>query len=103
MTGVRKPHSKRHLVLRRRPHLKCIVEAECSGGQASFKVTTEGNGWPRLGEINIHFLGTKGPLAKRHLRISGAQQMTFRTPRNKPQVIAGGGIFIDPSWFSRKC
>ena len=78
------------------------VEAECSGGQASFKITNVGDRWPRLGEINIHRLDTKGLLVKRRLRMRNSQQMIFRLPRNKQQGIAGVGIFVDPSWFPRK-
>jgi len=78
------------------------VEAECSGGQASFKLTNVGDRWPRLGEINIHRIDTKGLLVKRRLRMRGSQQMTFRIPRNKQQGIAGVGIFVSPSWFPRK-
>ena len=78
------------------------VEAECSGGQASFKLTNVGARWPRLGEINIHRIDTKGLLVKRRLRMRGSQQMTFRIPRNKQQGLAGVGIFVDPSWFPRK-
>lgn len=77
------------------------IEAECSGGQASFKLTNVGERWPRLGEINIHRLDTKGLLVKRRLLMRGSQQMTFRIPRNGQQGIAGVGIFVSPSWFPR--
>jgi hypothetical protein len=82
-------------------HMEIDVEAECSGGQASFKLTNVGDRWPRLGEINIHRVDTKGLLVKRRLRMRSSQQMTFRIPRDKQQGIAGVGIFVSPSWFPR--
>ena len=78
------------------------IETECGGGQTSFKLTNEGGRWPRLAEINIHRMDTKGLLVKRRLRMRGSQQMTFRISRNKQQGIAGVGIFVNPSWFPRK-
>jgi hypothetical protein len=43
--------------------MQLIIETECSGGQTSFKLTNEGGRWPRLAEINIHRMDTKGGAA----------------------------------------
>ena len=81
--------------------LNVEVSATCRGRTPVFKVTNLGDGWPRLGNINIYQTDGRTIVTKRRLKLDTAEQATFNV-HTRGRALAGEfGIWIKPSWTDR--
>lgn len=82
--------------------LKMKVHSECRGGIATFKVTNEGDAWPKSGTIGIYRTGTDNPerVSTRRIRFTNGQTSTFRVKAARGAV-DNLALWVSPSWSER--
>jgi len=83
--------------------LNLNVDGECRDGVASFKVSNQGETWPKLATIAIYRIGNGAPkrVSARRMRLSDSQMATFKVPPAK-NTTGRLGLFVEPSWVKRK-
>jgi len=83
--------------------LNLNVDGECRDGIASFKVSNQGETWPKLATIAIYRVGNGSPkrVSARRMRLSDGQMATFKVPPAK-NTTGRLGLFVEPSWVKRK-
>ncbi|MEK9725215.1 MAG: hypothetical protein VW405_17265, partial [Rhodospirillaceae bacterium] len=60
--------------------LKLQIVSECRGGIATFKITNQGDAWPKSGVVGIYRQGQSGPerITNRRIRFTKGQTSSFR-------------------------
>ncbi len=77
------------------------VSARCRGRTPVFSVINLGDGWPRLGNINIYQTAGRTIITKRRLKLDSAQKATFNVHARVGALAGEVGVWIQPSWTDR--
>ena len=80
--------------------IRLRISAECVDGDAYFKVTNVGAGWPKAGSFSIYRTIGNTMISQRRMRMDEGQTASFRV---KSAASSGHelALAIEPGWYDR--